>query len=248
MATFAEICQGVRAMLDDPQSQRPNPRVILEHYKANAQLLLTQAQNSAVSWSVSSTILTTAANTDTYLITAPNFGKDVLVHTIDPSNDWHVEREIPRISLQSRQQGYFGPKEATTNGAYHSAELMVFYREAGATYVQVRPQPAGSVQYKIWYDTEVIDDVTLGGSPIVPVSHPYLQMRVAASCLPYCVWTGGPEDETKRANLQRMFLANLQEQRDAFLKYLATDRQIGVTVRRGFDDEVYADGGYYDTY
>lgn len=248
MATFSEILSGVRAMLDDPGPQTPSPRIILEHYKANAQLLLTQAQNSAVSWSVSSTTLTTAAGVDTYLITAQNFGKDVLVHTIDPANDWHVEREIPRLSMQSRQQGYYGPHQATTGGDRHTAELMVFYREAGGIYVQIRPAPAGSVQYKIWYDLETIDDVTLSGSPIMPVSHPYLQMRVAASCLPYCVWTGGPADEAKRANLQKMFLANLQEQRDAFLKYLATDRQIGVTVRKGFDDEVYADGLYFDTF
>lgn len=246
MATFAEIVAGVRAMLDDPSPQSPNPRAILEHYKLNAQLLFTQAQNSAVSWSVNSTILTTAADTDTYLITAQNFGKDVLVHTIDPANEWHVERVIPRISMQSRQQGYFGPKAATTSGTYHTAELMVFYREDGSTYVQIRPQPAGSVSYKIWYDVETIGDVTLSGSPILPSSHPYLQLRVAASCLPYCVWTGGAEDETKRRNLGVMFAAQMQEQRDAFLKYLATDRQIGVTVRRGFDDEVYAEGLYFD--
>lgn len=246
MANFAEIVSAVRALLDDPYPQAPNPRVVLEHFKQNAQLLLTQAQNAAISWSVNSWILTTSPDQGEYLVTAENFGKDVLCHSLAPAGDnWFPERTIPRLSLQSREQGYYGPKDATIAGTYPSAELMVFYRENESVYVQVRPVPMGECQYKIWYDTAPLEQITPGMSPILPISHPYLQLRVAANCLPYCKWEklSLKECAEKKAEIGKSLLGSIPEQRDAFLKYIATDRQMGVTVRRGFDDESY-DGGW----
>lgn len=243
-STFAESSSAIRTLLDDPAPQNPNPRVILEHYKAEAQLLLNQAQNSSINWAVRSYLLQTADGQDPYLITAADFGKDVLVHTVDDTNPYHVERTIPRTTLQSREAEYFGPKKLNSASTYHTAEVIIFYREDNAVYASIRPVPSGSVSYKIWYEVSLVTDgvIVLGSTPILPISHPYLQLRVARALLPYCKWTDLDWNlmREKKQELALSFSASIDEQRDAFRRYLATDRQQGVTPRRGFDDEEYS--------
>lgn len=244
-STFAESFSAVRTLLDDPSPVKPNPRVILEHYKTEAQLLLNQAQNSSVSWSVRSFELTAQPDKEKYAITAQDFGKDVLVHTIDESNPWHVERQIPRTTLQSRETAYFGPKKVVGAANCHTAAVFVLYWENGAPFFQIRPVPDGSVKYKVWYEIGLLGGGEIGDdtTPILPVSHPYLHLRVARSCLPYADWPEltNAEKRDKKRDLALSFSASIQEQADAFRRYIATDRQHGVVRRRGFEDDQYGD-------
>lgn len=249
-STFAEAYSSIRTLLDDPSASKPNPRVILEHYKTEAQLLLNQAQNSSISWAVRSFTLTTQPDKDTYQIIAPDFGKDVLVHTLDENNPYHVERTINRTTLQSREAEYFGPKKVIGATLYHTAQVFVFYRSDGGAYIQIRPMPSGSVKYKIWYEVVLVGggNIDEDTTPIIPCSHPYLHLRVARACLPYADWPelNSREKAQKRQEMAAMFSISIGEQRDAFLRYIATDRQQGVTRRRGFDDDQYVgDQGYW---
>lgn len=242
-STFAESFEVVNTLLDDPSPNAPNPRVVLEHYKTEAQLLLNQAQNSAISWNVRSFTLTTSADQDDYEIAEPGFGKDVLIHTVDSLDPYHVERAIKRVSLQSRPAVYEGVRKAAASPTSHSAELIVTYWEDGIPHFQFRPVPAGAASYKVWYEVALIADgsIALGTTPILPVAHPYLHLRVAKACLPYAQWPHlAPEAmAAKRRDLLVTFNASIAEQREAFLKYIATDRQHGVIRRRGFDDAEY---------
>jgi hypothetical protein len=244
-STFAESFSAVRTLLDDPSPVNPTPRVILEHYKAEAQLLLNQAQNSSVSWSVRSFTLTTQPDKEKYQVTAQDFSKDVLIHTLDESDPHHVERRIERVSLQSRMTEYTGPKKIASAPNYHTAELFVLYWENGVPFFDVRPVPAGSVKYKVWYEIGLIGggEIVLDTTPILPISHPYLHLRVARSCLPYADWPAlsNNDKRDKKRDLALSFSESIRDQAEAFRRYIATDRQHGVVRRRGFEDDQYMD-------
>src|SRR5262245_2231588 len=244
-STFAESYSAIRTLLDDPSPVKPNPRVVLEHYKTEAQLLLNQAQNSSVSWSVRSFELTTHANKERYQIQAPGFGKDVLIHTMDESNPHHVERTIPRVSLQSRQTEYVGPKTVIGSANCHTAECFVLYWENGVPFFEILPIAGGTVKYKVWYEITLVGggEITEDTTPILPISHPYLHLRVARSCLPYALWPALSNNEMrdKKRDLALSFTASINDQAEAFRRYIATDRQHGVVRRRGFEDDQYTD-------
>lgn len=244
-STFAESFSAVRTLLDDPSPVKPNPRVILEHYKTEAQLLLNQAQNSSISWDVFSFMLTTNPGQEKYQIQAPNFSKDVLIHTIDESNPFHVERTITRTSLQSRETEYSGPAQVIGAPNCHTAEVFVLYRENGVPYFQIRPIPSGSVKYKVWYEVGLVGggEIGLDMTPILPISHPYLHLRVSRACLPYVDWPAlnNADKRDKKRDMAFSFTESIREQAEAFRLYIATDRQHGVVRRRGFEDDQYAD-------
>jgi len=243
----AQTITSVRALLDYPDPQSPTPLQVYEAVCNEGQLLLNIALNSATSHSVAYFDLTAVSGVDTYNVTAADFGKDVLIHTVDDSDPLHVERTIPRINLQSREEAYFGPKQAGGGGAAggHSAQVFVFYRTNGVPFIQMRPQPDDTAVYRVWYETATFAP-TLADSAVVPASHRLLVIAASLASVPYCKWSSLSAEiqVRKKGELTDTLAAQKREHVEAFRRYIATDRKAGAHVRRGFDDASYFDDQY----
>src|SRR5262245_33817762 len=132
-SSYRQLISQVRLNLLEPHPARPSEPIIWTHMRQNARLLFNQALNTPVNWSILSQDLDVDQNNDIYLLNAANFGKDVLVHTIDETDPNHVERPIRRMSLQSSLLGGFEPYAVgedsfTMLGNKHAAQTFVFYR------------------------------------------------------------------------------------------------------------------------
>jgi len=215
--------------------------------RQNARLLFNQALNTPVQWSTLSQDLDVDENNDIYLLNAANFGKDVLVHTIDEIDPNHVERPIRRMSLQSSLLGGGEPYaigedwSATMLGNKHSANTFVFYREAGAVKIKVLPKPHASAKYRIWYETSEPNTDALDNFFTVPAGEDLLCIQTAFDCLPGAQWSGMSMEENaaKRRELGLTLGPAAKAHDDQYRRYIATDRQAGLTIMRGFQDDEY---------
>jgi hypothetical protein len=240
--TLDDCISEVRQLLDQPMVQKPSPHLIHLHLKYNAQLIFNNANNASPNWQVRTWDLVVGSGSDTYIIAANDFGKDVLVHTLNPSNPQYAERQIRRCDIQSLPHMYDGPKQYGTVDTPNTptAELMCFFWRDTVPYVLVRPQPNGTAMYRIWYETRVVD-TELSSQPILPAGHPYLNLLTAVACLPHAEWMGlAPEANTaKRQELAVTLDAATSAHSDAFRKYMATDKVDGVVRKRPFPDYDY---------
>lgn len=245
--TYREIMAQVFETLLQPHPAHPDERIVYRHLKQNVQLLFNQALNQPPSWDVASIDLNVDETRDTYQITAGDFGKDTLVHTVDDSDPNHVERPINRMSLQSSLIDGAAPYAWGVDrgwpflGYKHSANTFVFYREAGSIFVKLLPKPAIAATYRIWYETSE-PSMTLGDNLILPQGESLLCLRVAFSCLPGTSWCGKTEAENreKRKELAVTLAADKADHELQWRHFTATDRNQGRGVMRGFDDEEYA--------
>lgn len=246
MATYNEILSQVRTLLGDPHPDAPNQRMLWESLARNAQLLFNQALNTPVSWGLRSWVLQVQPSQNEYLVTAADFGKDVLIHTIDPTDANHVERPVRRMSFQSAIYGgrdeYVQSSPYPLAGTLHTVQTMAFYRDGASVYIKILPGNVQAAQsYKVWYEPSTVNADALGNDIGIPAGVPLLCIRTAMSVLPATRWLGLTEKENaeRRREYGLILGADKADHEREWRKYIATDRQAGITVMRGFDDDSY---------
>lgn len=247
MATYSQIIAQVRMLLIEPSPYRPGEPYVFQHLKHNAQLLFNQGINAPPSWCLAYTdVFVSEGAGDTYLISATNFGKDTLVHTIDDTDPNHVERPIRRMSVQSSLLGgndpYAYASNFTQQGIKHGAQTFIFWREpAGAIRVKVMPKPDQDATYRIWYETNEPDMTSLGNTFEIPAAFSLLCIKTAFDCLPGTEWCGytQAENSEKRKELSLTLGAAAAEHRTEWRRYISTDRTTGRVLATGFDDANY---------
>lgn len=243
--SYRELISQIRLNLLEPHPAHPSEPVIWNSLRQNARLRFNQALNTPISWAIESDTLDVNENNDKYLLTADNFGKDVLVEPIDPADPDFVGRPVRRMSLQSSLVG--GYDQYVTDGGSnlgikHSAHTFIFYRDAqGNVSVRVLPKPHTAAQYKIWYETAEPNTNALDNFFPVPAGVDLLCLGTALSCLPGAEWAGKTEEECadKREELGLTLANDVKQHDEAYRRYIVTDRQSGLTVMRGFQDEEY---------
>jgi len=249
--TYRELISQVRLNLLEPHPAHPSEVIIWHHLRQNAGLLFNQALNTPVSWAIDSTIIAVNQTEDIYPLMATNFGKDVLVEAIDPTDPNFVARPVRRMSLQSSLLGGNSPYVTdvdwnyTMTGDKFSVNTMIFIRDLnGGVSIKVMPKPTQTAFYKIWYDTTEPNTDALGNSFSIPAGENLLCLRVAWSCLPATEWPGYIEEQNieKRRELGITLNQSVQDHDREYRKYIATDRQPGLTVLRGFQDSEYYEG------
>ena len=246
-SSYREIISQVRQILLEPHPAHPKEPLVWQHLRANARLLFNQALNTPVSWALASTLLDVDENNDVYLLNASNFGKDVLVETIDDADPNHISRPLRRMSMASSLLG--GSEPYAIGGYYshsllgspHSAHTVVIFREDGAVRVKVLPKPHTAAQYRFWYEVSGLNTDALDNFFAVPAGEDLLCLRTALSCLPGSVWPGFTSQESadKRRELAVTLAADVKDHQAEYKHYIATDRQPGITEMRGFQDDEY---------
>lgn len=247
--TYRECLSRVSMMLGEPHPVAPSEPMIWRALSDAAQHLFNQAMNSPVSWAITSIDLDVVADQDKYLLPAQDFGKDVLIETIDTSEPNHTPRPVRRMSLQSSLIGgydLYAERYGSQwlEGAKHTVQTMVVFRENGQVYIRTLPKPpvgALTAQYRIWYERMEANTDSDANSFIVPAGVPLLCARAAFTVLPHAQWAGfdDAQNANKRKELAVTITSDKTDYEKEWKRYLATDRQAGVTSMRGFDDESY---------
>lgn len=243
MANYQEILSKVRLLLGEPHPEAPSEAVVWEHLSNNAQLLFNMMLNTPINWNTGYTDLIVLPDIDSYLITAADFGKDTLVETYDATEVNYVRRPVTRMSLQSQPYGEgvvyrdnYGP-----DGVKHAARSFAFYRDNGVIKVRVDGKHTQAATYRIWYERATANTDSLGNQTLIPLQASLLAISTALSCLPATKWSGLTMDENSRQRKEyAMALASDKaDQMKEYRRYIATDRQAGLTRMRGFDDSEY---------
>lgn len=237
ITTAAELEAALRSTLLYPDNESPNRVQTWHAINSNAQLLFLQGQNTRCAWSISSFILPVSAGQSDYVIPAMDFGKDLLVETIDESDPYHVAREIPRIDLQDKGLWYNSTGRA--NAANWTASAFSFYRsESGVPMVKIIPESAGSVSYKVWYETTDGEFSAYSSAFKFPQFIHLLRYKTALELLPYCRWSSLSLQE---AQMRASSLAMVMEKKEAeyqraFDDYISSTRDEGSFERAGYGD------------
>ncbi len=250
--TYRELFSQIRLNLLEPHPAKPSEPVIWTHLRQNARLLFNQALNTPVSWATESHILSVNGNEDIYLLPAQNFGKDVLVEPVDLSDPNFVGRPVRRMSLQSSLLGGNTPYATDYDysrsvlGSPHSANTFIFYRDsaAGNVRIKVMPKPQAAADYKIWYETSEPNTTALDNFFPILAGQDLLCLQTAFDCLPGAQWAGMPSEECadKRKELGLTLGSAAKAHNEQYKRYIATDRQAGLTIQRGFQDDEYMYG------
>ena len=143
----------IRSRLGNPLPGSPDDQQLLRLLTDQLTHHSAQLVNTRNHWSIDKWQVVVQSGLEDYLITANNFGRPVVCYTIDPSDPYHVRREIPFSLIQDVDRRYQGPQQnfAVTR---HSAVQMVFYRKEGqGWFVRPVPIPGDSSSYEIWYET-----------------------------------------------------------------------------------------------
>jgi hypothetical protein len=249
--TYRELISQIRLNLLEPHPNHPSEPVIWTHLRQNARRLFNQALNTPVSWAIEWHVLDVNENDDLYLLPAQNFGKDVLVEPIDVSDPNFVGRPVRRMSLQSSLLGGNTPYTSDYGylnmlGEKHSANTFVFIRDSAAGNVRIRvyPKPHMAAQYKIWYETSEPNTTALDNFFPILAGQDLLCLSTAFSCLPGAEWSDMSREESadKRKELGVTLGSDVKGHADEYKRYIATDRNQGLSVLRGFQDSEYMDG------
>lgn len=234
----------VRYHLGEPSEGSPSTRQILQKIKDVAQLLHLEMQNSAIAWDVANFQISTVVGQSDYLIPAApeQFGKDFRVITIDPSNRFHVSREIRRCDMGDNDNFYNGPVQSNTNG--HSAVVCNFYRQGQAIYLRLVPSPGeGGKLYEIWYETASGLMDSTGDTPVMAPFQRYLNIKAALSLLPLCKWgnLSGKDLTERMMAVQVGLMSQAAEYKRVWDDWISSDRFDGTTTRIGYGEN---NGGF----
>jgi len=246
--TYRQLQSRVRMLMGEPHPSHPSEPVLWRHLADQAQLLFNQTLNQPVSWAVDSVQFSVDESTDIYAMPAQNFGKDLLIETLDELDPNHVPRPVRRMSLQSSVYGgeasYFGVNQLPGNGEKHSAQTMAIYWEDGNPWLRLYPKPTRQADYRIWYEIAGPATTTDSSNLDIPAAgQAYLTAIVAASVLPLAQWAGLSFDQNsqQRKEFAASLAVTLPQHEKAWRSYIANDRQSGVVIARGFDDRAYSD-------
>lgn len=239
---YDRLIGEVRVDLDQPDPHSPTDDLIMQKAGDEAQLLMNEMGNAPPAWSQRYLDLSVSINQSQYLLSAEHaFGKPVRVHTIDPTDRYHVTRKINLCDRQNIDEFYRGQQTAVYGK--HTAEVMVFWEEPGAHMVEVLPTPAMSCQYRIWYNLGAIDDPRRAtDAPVPPEYWRYLRIKTSLSALPYCEWT--ERDAMARVKiLGESLLKKELEYKEQWRQFILTNRVLGNTEPLGYAD-YYMESGF----
>lgn len=233
---YDRVIGEVRIHLHEPDPHSPTDDLIMLKAGDDAQLLMNQMSAAPPGWSQRYYDLTASPGEGQHLIPADHFfSKPVRVHTIDSTNRNHVTRKITCCERQNIDEFYRGQTQALYGK--HSAEVMVFWQEGPAHYVEIIPEQIEAATYRIWYNTGAIEDPRRGGDAPVPGEYfRFLVIKTALSTLPYASWTGLPADQqaAKMKALGEGLLKKEMEYAEQWERFLLTNRVLGNTEPQGY--------------
>src|SRR5262245_49315304 len=197
MATLDQMTSNVRLGLGDPQSQHPGLRQVFKHVLNHTQSIYNHLNNTSKAWATLEVSIQAEKDKSDYLISAQDWGRALLVYTVDESTPGHWERSIPFFNVLNLNLAYQGPRDGANwfggfwDGSNHTALGISFFREPNGQVVKarIRPVPQAPATYRIIYSIgSWAESAALGSSPVLTEHHHLIETRAMISCLPYTEW------------------------------------------------------------
>lgn len=239
MSTINESISRVRELLDYPMENHPSLHRVYGALIRHIQHCFNELNNTGQAWTYASENVVVAADTDTYTLSATNFGKPIGVVTYS-TDDSSFETRIPFFEVQNLSFEWGLPRNAaagfwqTDTASTHSAMRVAFYRTAGTNTVKMifRPVPKAAATYTVHYSVgDWTDDVALTATPLLSEHHSMFEIPAALSLLPSAQWSGDENDQERRANLLRSLQGEYQLFRPAWTAYIAEQTHSGMGFR-----------------
>lgn len=230
MASIADISQNTRLRLNEPRSQKPSGRAVLQAVVTKTQDLFSQLGDTGAAWAIDELQLQVVNGQQDYLLPVTSyFGKPLQVLTYYPQNTSTITRSINFTVLNDLNYDWNLPQNAASwfgnwDGTPNTAVRMAFYRKGGEDnmWVRVLPTPALSATYTITYAIgSWVDDAGLDASPVLNQFHPLIEIQSALSLLPHAEWTDDKADNReRRKELRDSLLYDEAAVKDGFQRYI----------------------------
>ena len=221
----------IRAGLDYPYSQKPNPSQILNAMLMQEQAMLLKISNISLPVSLISKTLATVSGTNTYTIEQPvssyqNSGKPYFVVRATGNADTPY---LPVPFNDFSEQEYGKLPSGQVNAALSVPESISFYRTSGQNQVitaVIQPTPQEILSYTIWFFTGEVDraqTLMTGQGPMTELSD-YMDLKAMFALLPVSEWRDDDDfNRQRRTELGvgiGLQVAELQPTVDMYMKTL----------------------------
>jgi hypothetical protein len=149
--TAKEALTRVRLRMGKPQPSKINDGEVLLLMQGKIDKYITRAGLTGDNWIVDHFDLQIQPQKDAIKVTKGNFSIPFLVETLN-TDPTHYREEIKIAPLQKADLFYSGSNEPQgTADCPHVAEVMSFYKEAGADWVRVAPIHLYTAKYRVWF-------------------------------------------------------------------------------------------------
>jgi hypothetical protein len=247
MPFLDEIISNARLRLGDPLPQNPSIRVLFKFAIDHCQSMYNSIGTVSRGWATSEVPLQVSPGISDYMIPASDFGKPLLVYTVDSVNPSHWERPVSFFEIQNLPLAYQGPANGANamanfvDGSFHTAMGIAFYRANDQAMVRIRPVPQAVAEYRIIYSVgDWASSADVSSIPALREHHHLIEVRSALSALPFAKWAAGDDEESVKLNdLARKSLAPILAKDEAqFARdFAGFIRSVGghrVSFRSGF--------------
>lgn len=149
---------GVRNLLDNPLSQAPSFKQIVEELQAEYQYITNDTNNTGNSWQIGETTLTTVSGQYRYDLSVTDFYKALNVTTVpgDINGQPQYTLEFTEFENMPKEWAWLSPTRGQYMYSSHDSQLIAFYRTQDSTTgevlkCEIRPVPNRVQDYKILY-------------------------------------------------------------------------------------------------
>lgn len=176
---------GVRSLLNNPLSQAPSFKDILEELEAEYQNVFNETNNTGNAWQVCEYTLTTTEGQRRYRIAPPQFYKALAVTTVpaDDNTDPQYPLEFTELEHLPQEWAWLGENKGQLLYSSHDAQMVAFYRKLGKMgaeqWVELRPTPTRTQQYTILY--QITDWWVTNSTSLDSTSHPLSSTKMPHS-------------------------------------------------------------------
>ena len=216
------MIENVRLRLGTPRANAPDDQATLNAICSHVRTLLRHRRATGNPWNLNDLIVQVIPNTDTFTITAADFGQPLAVITYDPMNPVWVPRyvkiyepqnlvlDIPALPNQFASYAYL-PYDASNC----TAQRVAFYWRDNVAYIQFWPLPQLVAQYKVRYlqSANQVNAQSLATSPLPEEDTDLVCTRAAVSLLATTDWMAPDTADGRSYNAEKrkdlaMTLAN----------------------------------------
>jgi len=203
---------------------------VIDHYRNRMNI-------TDVDWILNTWRLAVEPSSDTFVVSAPSFGRPVLITSVSDAADSDssfVKHTYPLCDVPDAHLFYVGPTQAATAPmpAPHVASAFSLYASGGQQFIKVTPRHATQAFYDIWYEPGRPDPPMLADNfPLLENFVNLVEAHTALDCYPAAA---KGMDEVTRVEIKERLEKVFPDLRDTFESYIRQDVKEQVGPRRGW--------------
>src|SRR6266403_5037503 len=188
MPTVRELIANIRSRAGSPPYGKVGNGDILFCVYDEIDHLLNRLNLTDENWIVGRKTISVNTDVDEYPM-PPEFGRIVLVETIDDADPNHVRRELQVLDVQDFDWFWSGYKNIIGSGYKHNSTVCATFNlnTKPQRTIKFAPPPSDAADYRVWYEIGRQPPPLLADTPrLMEQFHNLLTTGVALQILPRC--------------------------------------------------------------